>query len=98
MRGGAAAGGGDRGIGCRWSCPGGRLRSAFVAASPANFDYRGAVSDEPGVVVRKRVRTGPLPVRPREDLEPGPGVEGRLPLLFLIGFLVLVVIQLALAL
>jgi hypothetical protein len=55
------------------------------------------VSDEPGVVVRKRVRTGPLPVRPREDLEPGPGVEGRLPLLFLIGFLVLVVIQLALA-
>mgnify|MGYP007117579222 FL=1 len=49
-------------------------------------------------MVRKRVRTGPLPVRPREDLEPAPGVEGRLPLLFLIGFLVLVVIQLALAL
>jgi hypothetical protein len=55
------------------------------------------VSDESGVVVRKRVRTGPLPVRPREDLEPAPGVEGRLPLLFLVGFLVLVVIQLALA-
>ena len=47
-------------------------------------------------MVRKRVRTGPLPVRPREDLEPGPGVEGRLPLLFLIGFLVLVTHDLAL--
>jgi len=56
------------------------------------------VSDEPGVVVRKRVRTGPLPMLPREDLEPGPGLEGRLPLLFLIGFLVLVAIQVALAL
>ncbi len=48
-------------------------------------------------MVRKRVRTGPLPVRPREDLEASPGIEGRLPLLFLIGFLVLVAIQLALA-
>ncbi len=48
-------------------------------------------------MVRKRVRTGPLPLVPREDLEPGPGLEGRLPLLFLIGFLVLVAIQVALA-
>ncbi len=48
-------------------------------------------------MVRKRVRTGPLPM-PREDLEPSTGLEGRLPLLFLIGFLVLVVIQIALAL
>ncbi|MBK7824667.1 hypothetical protein [Nannocystis sp.] len=56
------------------------------------------MSDEPVVVVRKRVRTGPLPMMPREDLEPAPGLEGRLPLLFLIGFLVLVAIQVALAL
>jgi hypothetical protein len=55
------------------------------------------VTDEPGVVVRKRVRTGPLPMMPREDLEPSPGLEGRLPLLFVIGFLVLVAIQIALA-
>lgn len=49
-------------------------------------------------MVRKRVRTGPLPMLPREDVEPGPGVEGRLPLLFLVGFLLLVAIQVALAL
>lgn len=47
-------------------------------------------------MVRKRVRTGPLPL-PLEDLEPAPGLEGRLPRLFLIGFLVLVAIQVALA-
>ena len=54
--------------------------------------------DENSVVVRKRVRTGPLPMVPREDLEPAPGLEGRLPLLFVIGFLVLLAIQVALAL
>ncbi len=47
-------------------------------------------------MVRKRVRTGPLPM-PLEDVEPAPGLEGRLPLLFVIGFVVLVVIQIALA-
>jgi len=56
------------------------------------------VSDENSVVVRKRVRTAPLPMLPREDLEPAPGLEGRLPLLFVIGFLVLLAIQVALAL
>lgn len=50
------------------------------------------------VAVRKRVKTGPLPLLPRGDVEPAPGVEGRLPLLFLVGFLVLVAIQIALAL
>jgi len=68
-----------------------------VRTGPLPVRPREDLEPAPGVVVRKRVRTGPLPVRPREDLEPAPGVEGRLPLLFLIGFLVLVVIQLALA-
>jgi hypothetical protein len=72
--------------------------ATFAAALAAHLRYRDVVSDEPGVVVRKRVRTGPLPMLPREDLEPSPGLEGRLPLLFLIGFLVLVAIQVALAL
>ncbi len=35
---------------------------------------------------------------PREDLDPAPGIEGRLPLLFVIAFMVLVAIQIALAL
>lgn len=73
-------------------------RATFAAALARLLRYRGGVSDESGVVVRKRVRTGPLPMLPREDLEPAPGLEGRLPLLFLIGFLVLVAIQVALAL
>lgn len=49
-------------------------------------------------MVRKRVRTQPLPMLPREDLEPARGIEDRLPLLFVIGFMVLVAIQVALAL
>lgn len=72
--------------------------ATFAAALALHLRYRDGVSDESGVVVRKRVRTGPLPMMPREDLEPAPGLEGRLPLLFLIGFLVLVAIQVALAL
>lgn len=72
-------------------------RATFAAALARRLVYRGRVSDESGVVVHKRVRTGPLPLVPREDLEPAPGLEGRLPLLFLIGFLVLVAIQVALA-
>ena len=72
--------------------------ATFAAALAPRLRYRDDVSDEPGVVVRKRVRTGPLPMMPRGDLEPAPGLEGRLPLLFLIGFLVLVAIQVALAL
>jgi len=79
----------------RYTC---HFGSATFAAAPAGLlRYREAVSDESSVVVRKRVRTGPLPLVPREDLEPAPGLEGRLPLLFLIGFLVLVAIQVALA-
>ena len=61
--------------------------ATFAAALALHLRYRVGVSDEPVVVVRKRVRTGPPP-----------GLEGRLPLLFLIGFLVLVAIQVALAL
>ena len=73
-------------------------RATFAAALARLLRYRDVVSDESGVMVRKRVRTGPLPMLPREDLEPSPGLEGRLPLLLLIGFLVLVAIQVALAL
>jgi hypothetical protein len=87
---------------CAYACEPSRYTrhfrgATFVAALPRILRYRGAVSDD-SVVVRKRVRTGPLPMLPREDLEPAPGLEGRLPLLFLIGFLVLVAIQVALAL
>ncbi|HEY0135102.1 MAG TPA: hypothetical protein VGB85_13530 [Nannocystis sp.] len=56
------------------------------------------MSDDDIVVVRKRVRTAPLPMIPREDIEPAPGLEGRLPVLFVIGFLLLLAIQVALAL
>jgi len=72
--------------------------ATFAAALAGVLRYRGDVSDENSVVVRKRVRTAPLPMLPREDLEPAPGLEGRLPLLFVIGFLVLLAIQVALAL
>jgi len=72
--------------------------ATFVAALAGLLRYREAVSDENSVVGRKRVKTGPLPMVPREDLETPPGLEGRLPLLFVIGFLLLLAIQVALAL
>ena len=72
--------------------------ATFAAALARLLRYREGVSDDNIVVVRKRVRTAPLPMIPREDIEPAPGLEGRLPLLFVIGFLLLLAIQVALAL
>ncbi len=59
----------------------------------ANLGYCGEVQHDPAVIHR-RVRTGPLPMLPHDDLDPPRGLEQYLPRLFVAGLLLLLVIQL----
>lgn len=61
------------------------------------------VQSEPSVAEdvarpRHKVRTGPLQLRPQDDLDDRPGLESRLPLLILLGLGLLIVVQVVLAL
>jgi len=61
------------------------------------------VQSEPSAVEdvvqpRRKVRTGPLQLRPQDDLDDRPGLESRLPLLILLGLGLLIVVQVVLAL
>ncbi|MDC0671331.1 hypothetical protein [Nannocystis radixulma] len=64
---------------------------------------RVAAPVEPGrevvdvLVARRQVRTGPLRTRPLDDVDDRSGLETRLPLLILLGFGVLVGVQVYLA-